>query len=141
MPTLKLFADISQLPTIRDFVARAGSDIGLDEWGVYSLKLAVDEACTNIVQHAYGGQGGEIEVTVEAEEEGVRITLLDWGEAFDPGSIPTPDITASLEQRPLGGLGLFLMRQLMDEVHFEFDADRGNRLTMKKNFQGRGGNP
>ena len=113
----------------------------MDEWGVYSLKLAVDEACTNIVQHAYGGRGGEIEVTVEAVEEGVWVTLLDWGEPFDPASIPTPDVTASLDQRPLGGLGLFLMRQLMDEVHFEFDADRGNRLTMAKNFQGRGGNP
>lgn len=140
MPTLKLFADISQLPAIRDFVAQAGSEFGLDEWGVYNLKLAVDEACTNIVQHAYGGRGGEITVTVEAEEDGVRVTLHDWGEAFDPNAIPTPDVTASLDQRPLGGLGLFLMRQLMDDVHFEFDTERGNTVTMMKSFPGRGGN-
>jgi anti-sigma regulatory factor (Ser/Thr protein kinase) len=103
------------------------------------LQLAVDEACANVVQHGYGGQGGEIEITVERDGDGVRVTLRDWGTSFDPQAVPAPDVTASLEQRRLGGLGLFLIHQVMDDVSFAFDAEGGNVLTMVKRLQGRGG--
>lgn len=139
MATLSLFADVSELATIREFVAQAGRDLGLDERRIYDLQLAVDEACANVVQHGYGGQGGEIEITVERDEEEVRVTLRDWGTSFDPQAVPAPDVTASLEQRRLGGLGLFLINQVMDDVSFEFDAESGNVLTMVKRLQGRGG--
>jgi anti-sigma regulatory factor (Ser/Thr protein kinase) len=139
MATLSLFADVSELATIREFVAQAGRDLGLDERRIYDLQLAVDEACANVVQHGYGGQGGEIEITFERDEEEVRVTLRDWGTSFDPQAVPAPDVTASLEQRRLGGLGLFLINQVMDDVSFEFDAESGNVLTMVKRLQGRGG--
>lgn len=138
MATLSLFADVSELATIREFVAQAGRDLGLDERRIYDLQLAVDEACANVVQHGYGGQGGEIEITVERDEEEVRVTLRDWGTSFDPQAVPAPDVTASLEQRRLGGLGLFLINQVMDDVSFEFDAESGNVLTMVKRLQGEG---
>jgi serine/threonine-protein kinase RsbW len=139
MATLSLFADLAELATIREFVAQVGYDLGLDERRIYDLQLAVDEACANVVQHGYGGQGGEIEITVERDEEEVRVTLRDWGTSFDPQAVPAPDVTASLEQRRLGGLGLFLIHQVMDDVSFEFDAEGGNVLTMVKRLQGRGG--
>ena len=139
MATLSLFADLAELATIREFVAQVGYDLGLDERRIYDLQLAVDEACANVVQHGYGGQGGEIEIAVERDEEEVRVTLRDWGTSFDPQAVPAPDVTASLEQRRLGGLGLFLIHQVMDDVSFEFDAEGGNVLTMVKRLQGRGG--
>jgi anti-sigma regulatory factor (Ser/Thr protein kinase) len=132
MATLRLFADLAQLATIRGFVARAGSDLGLEDQAIYDLQLAVDEACSNVVKHGYAGQGGEIEITMEREEDKVRVMLRDWGKSFDPQAVPKPDVTASLEQRRLGGLGLFLIDQVMDDVQFEFDPDEGNLLTMVK---------
>jgi serine/threonine-protein kinase RsbW len=67
-----------------------------------------------------------------AIECGVRVVIRDWGTRFDPLAVPTPDVSAPLEERPLGGLGLYLMRQTMDEVGFRFDEDDGNILTMVK---------
>jgi serine/threonine-protein kinase RsbW len=138
MATLRLFADLAQLATIRGFLARAGHDLKLDDREIYDLQLAVDEACSNVVKHGYGGQGGEIEITIEREEDRARVTIRDWGRAFAPQEVPIPDVTASLDQRQLGGLGLFLIHQVMDDVHFEFDPDAGNLLTMVKQLQGRG---
>jgi len=136
MAKLSLWAGLPHLATIRDFVIQTGYELGLDSSTAYDLLLAVDEACTNVVQHAYGGEGGRIELEIEATGEGVRVTLCDWGQPFDPHSIPDPDVTAPLEQRPLGGLGLFLMRQTMDKVRFDFDPEKGNRLTMLKRTKG-----
>jgi serine/threonine-protein kinase RsbW len=136
MARLSLYADYSQLAMIRDFVVHTGHELGLDNAAVYDVQLAVDEACANVVRHAYGGEGGPIELEIEATGEGVRVTVCDWGQPFDPTSIPEPDVTAPLEERPLGGLGLFLMRQTMDEVQFDF-PEKGNRLTMLKRIQRR----
>ena len=132
MATLSICADLTQLATVREFVAQNARDLGMDEQGVYELQLAVDEACTNIIRHGYDGQDGEIEILIELSEGGLRLTMRDWGPAFDPQAVPTPDVTASLEERCLGGLGLFLMRQVTDNLWFEFDAEEGNTLTMVK---------
>jgi len=138
MATLNLFADLSQLATIREFVARLGRDFGLDDRGIYDLQLAVDEACANIVLHGYRGKGGEIEITVEPAEKGVQMRVRDWGAAFDPQAVPTPDVAAPLEERRLGGLGLFIIHQVMDDVSFQFNAEKGNTLTMVKHFKEEG---
>jgi anti-sigma regulatory factor (Ser/Thr protein kinase) len=132
MATLKLFADDCQLALIRDFVAQVGEGLGLDEQVIYELQLAVDEACSNVIEHGYGGRGGEIEVTIEPTEDGIQVMMRDWGNPFDPDAVPIPDVTAPLENRKLGGLGLFLMRKMMDDVRFEFDRQQGNTLTMMK---------
>ena len=139
MATLSLFADLAQLATIREFLDQVGHGLGLDDREIYDLQLAVDEACSNVVKHGYAGQGGEIEITMEREENRVRVTVRDWGKSFDPQAVPAPDVTASLAQRRLGGLGLFLIHQVMDDVHFEFDPEEGNVLTMVKQLQARGG--
>ena len=88
-----------------------------------------------------GEQGGEIEVTIEAIEGGVEATVRDWGRAFDPQAIPLPDVTAPLEGRRLGGLGLYLVRKVMDHVYFAFDEKNGNVVTMIKRIQPKEGNP
>jgi len=132
MPTLRLSADLSHLCAIREFVSRTSRDLGVSERVIQDLLLAVDEICSNVIVHGYDGHGGDIEVTVDRSEAEVRAIVRDWGKAFDPESICVPDIDAPLQQRPCGGLGLFIVRQLMDEVRFEFEGEKGNSVTMVK---------
>jgi serine/threonine-protein kinase RsbW len=121
------------LAAIGEFVSRAAEAAGLDARAVYSVQMAVDEACSNIIEHAYGGEGrGNIECTCHVDEDGLTVVLRDKGRFFDPTSVPAPDLHANLEDRTGGGLGLYFMRQLMDEVHFEFTPGSGNLLTMVK---------
>jgi len=134
--TLTFPGRFDSLAAISEFVARAAEAAGLDARAVYQVELAVDEACSNIVEHAYGGEGhGDIEVTCRINSDGLTVTLRDYGRPFDPTGVALPDLHASLEDRDLGGLGLYFMRQLMDEVHFEFTPDSGNLLTMVKRKQ------
>jgi anti-sigma regulatory factor (Ser/Thr protein kinase) len=137
MASLSLWADVSQLSAVRDFVAKIGGGLDLDERAINDLELAVDEACTNVVQHAYGGKEDKLEVTIEASEEAIQVIIRDWGQAFDPLAVPIPDITVPLDRRPLGGLGLFLMRRVMDQIEFRFDRTNGNTLTMIKRLDRR----
>jgi serine/threonine-protein kinase RsbW len=124
------------LAAISEFVSGAAEAARLDERAVYAVQLAVDEACSNIIQHAYGGERrGDIEVTWRIDNDGLTVILRDFGTPFDPDGVPTPDIHASLKDRDLGGLGLYFIGQLMDEVHFEFTSDSGNVLTMVKRKQ------
>jgi len=139
MTSMLLCAELAQLGTIREFVAGACCDLDVDEDIIPDLQLAVDEICSNVIRHGYGGQGGRLEITVQAVAEGIQVVVRDWGAAFDPDAVSTPDLDAPLEQRSLGGLGLFLVRQLMDEVHFQFDGERGNSVTMVKRLRCEGG--
>jgi len=122
----------SSLAAIGECVARAAETAGLDARAVYAVRMAVDEACTNIIEYAYGGEGrGDIECTCHIDDEGLTIVLHDQGRPFDPESVPEPDRDATIQECKIGGLGLYFMRQLMDKVHFEF-TDSGNTLTMVK---------
>ena len=121
------------LSKISRFVTSAARTAGLNSAAVYAVEMAVDEACTNIIEHAYGGESrGDIECTCQVEGGELTVTLRDYGRPFDLSSVPEPDISACLEERREGGLGLFLIRKLMDEVHFRFTPDSGNILTLVK---------
>jgi serine/threonine-protein kinase RsbW len=123
----------NSLAKISEFVTRAAGAVGLSEDAVYAVEMAVDEACTNIIAHAYGGEGrGDIECTCQINGDKLTVTLRDRGGPFDPSRVPEPDVDAALQDRREGGLGLYLIRRLMDEVHFEFTPDSGNILTMVK---------
>lgn len=101
---------------------------------VYHVQMAVDEACSNIVEHAYGpGWQGAIELTCCIQDQGdLIVSIHDNGRPFDPSTVPDPPIGADLENLPEGGLGLYFMRRLMDQVTFQFDEQNGNVLTMVK---------
>ena len=121
------------LADIAEFVTCAAEQVGLDARAVYAVQMAVDEACSNIIEHAYGGENrGAIDCTCRLSDDGLTVTLRDYGRTFNPKKVPDPDLHASLQDRTGGGLGLFFMRQLMDEVHFEFTPGSGNLLTMVK---------
>jgi len=131
--TLTFPGRFESLAAIGEFVTRAAEAAGLDARDVYAVQLAVDEACSNVIEHAYGDEGcGDIECTCRICEDGLTVMLRDHGRPFDPTSVPEPDLHASLAHHPGRGLGLYFMRKLMDEVRFEFTPDAGNVLTMVK---------
>ena len=122
----------SELSRIGRFVEEACDGANVDPAARFDLQMAVDEACCNVFEHAYDGSAGEIDLRFETRGRDVVITLHDHGRAFNPEVIPPPDTTSPLEERPVGGLGLHLMRKLMDKVFFAFSPERGNTLVMEK---------
>lgn len=121
------------LAKISAVVSKAAKKAKLDENAVYAVQLAVDEACANIIDHAYQGQDiGEIHITCEITEEGLRVILRDWGIPFDPDSVPKPNFSVPINDLPRRGAGLLLIRESMDEVHYDFTDKRGNTLTLFK---------
>lgn len=132
MPKQTFAGYYSNLEQICNFVVAAAQDAGLDDSAVYGVQLAVDEACTNIIEHGYGGEGkGEIECTCEVLSNGLKVVLKDHAEPFDPLDVPDPRRNLPLEEIRPRGLGLFLMRKMMDDVDFRF-SPKGNTLTMVK---------
>lgn len=132
MPTKSFNGVYANLPEIADFVKDAAGEIGFNATDLFALETAVDEAVSNIIEHAYEGEGkGDIRCTVEPLEDALRIILEDQGKAFDPSCIPIPDINADLDDRLDHGLGVYMMCQLLDDVHFDFFGQT-NRLTMLK---------
>src|SRR5258706_3189076 len=135
MPTQIFIARFESLDAIREFVVDAAHQAGLDEKEVYNVQLAADEAASNIIEHAYEGvSDGQIEISTDIEDASLRIVMREQGKPFDPEEIAAPDVSAKLEDRLVGGLGLFFMRKLMDEVHFQYSPESGNVLTMLKHL-------
>ncbi len=95
--------------------------------------MAVDEACSNIIEHAYGGEGkGNIECTCQHEASGLVIVLHDQGRPFKPEEVEPPNLSARLEERESHGLGLFFIREWMDQVEYLANRSGGNTLTLVK---------
>jgi anti-sigma regulatory factor (Ser/Thr protein kinase) len=121
------------LATIADFIAETGHDAGYDQDMIFHVQMAVDEACSNVIEHAYQGQNkGDITLSCDCQNQEWAIAIFDTGRSFDPNSVPEPNLDASLDDIKTGGLGLYFMRQLMDEVEFTFDEKTGNKLRMVK---------
>jgi len=122
--SIVLSAQFENLEWVREFVGQAASDCGLKPSEIYAVQLAVDEAFSNIIEHAYGGECLEnVQCSCEISDDALEIRLRDCGQSFKPGKVPSPDLTADLHNRKIGGLGLYFMRQLMDDVDFIFTTD------------------
>jgi serine/threonine-protein kinase RsbW len=133
MESLTIPATLESLAQISAFVNEASQRAGLDVHTAWQVELAVDEAATNIIQHGYDpDRPGIIELTWRIEDGRLVITLRDYGRRFNPDDVPPPDVSSPLEERQPGGLGLYLMNRLMDQVRFDFDDTNGNLLTMVK---------
>jgi serine/threonine-protein kinase RsbW len=126
-------ANFQYLDEIRDFVAEIARKGGFDGKEIYSIQLAADEAASNIIEHAYEGiPNGEIEISCGMNGRTLKITMLDHGKSFDPSTVKPPNLKADLSKRKIGGLGIYLMRKLMDDVRYESIPGQGNRLTLLK---------
>lgn len=133
MATATFPGRFESLAGIRKFVFRAASDAGFDEKEIYAVELAVDEACANIIEHAYGGEDkGDIECTCNDLNEGLEIIIKDEGKPFDPDSVRDPDFSVNLDDIKPRGAGLYLIRNMMDDVEFVFTKKGGNVLRMVK---------
>jgi serine/threonine-protein kinase RsbW len=132
--TKKIFpGNFKSLEAISNYIVQHAQDAGFSASDTYAIQTAVDEACSNIIDHAYGGEDvGTILIKIKKIENGIKIILRDQGKAFDPDEVPKPEINSPLETRKERGLGIYFMRKLMDHVHFEFSQSKGNKLTLIK---------
>ena len=104
---------------------------------MFAIQLSVDEACTNIIKHAYSNKSeGVIMIRCMLSSPGNKfiVNIMDWGKAFDPTIVPKPDTDSSLIERKVGGLGIFFMRKFMDEIKYVRGKDM-NLLIMAKYLQ------
>lgn len=139
--TLTILGQYSQIRQLCEFVAAGAREAGLSEDAVFHVELCCDEAATNIIEHAYGGEDvGDIVVEYAITTEAFTISLYDNGRSFEPSAVPEPDLPGenataddtAVDNLKVGGLGIHFMRNLMDEVHYSFDNDRGNTLVLVK---------
>lgn len=124
------------LAMIRDFVGSIGERAGMNPGDVGKLKVAVDEACANVIEHAYGSDDTR-EVTVKAtlDSEQVQIEIVDTGRGFDPSTIEQINLEQLAASRKSGGLGMRLIRSVMDEVQYQIGPGQKNELRMVKRLK------
>lgn len=133
--TLSVPGRYDRLEQICDFVAQAAQEAGLDETAINRCQLAVDEACTNIIEHGYEGEDkGQIDITCETAPGELVIKIHDHARPFNPGLVPQPKLEAAVEDLSIGGLGIYFMRQVMDAVEFLYE-NNGNTLVLVKRVE------
>lgn len=121
------------LEGISSFIKENAKSAGFDGFTMYTIETAVDEACSNIIEHAYGQENlGTIEISIEENTSNITIFIKDFGKPFNPKSIPNPNLSKNLFERKGSGLGIYMMKQWMDEVQFEF-VNNANILKLVKN--------
>jgi len=131
---LILHNDIQQIPQLAEFVETVGGLARLSSSVTMSLNLALEEAVTNVILYAYPeGADGLVDIEAIIRKDEVQFIITDSGKPFDPTAAPEADITLDVEDRPIGGLGIFLVRNIMDSVRYE-RLDGKNILTMSKNL-------
>ncbi len=132
---LSVKSDVERLSEIADFIEDSARSCGVGNKEIYDVQMAVDEACTNIIQHAYHGRSDEtIDLTCQCNGKEFVVVIRDFGDRFDPNKVPKPKTRDPLARRSIGGLGMFFMRKLMDRVDFSFSSG-GNELTMVKKIK------
>jgi serine/threonine-protein kinase RsbW len=133
---LQVPSSTGNLAMIRDFVASVAAQAGLGDEDVAHLELAVDEACTNVIEHAHKGDlAREVVVRAIFDEATLRIEVVDSGSGFDPDAVPPADLERLVHERRGGGLGLKVMRTLVDEVSYEIVPGDRNRLRLVKRLR------
>lgn len=125
--------EVDELTKLPEFIETVCEEAGVDMALIASLNLAIEEAATNVVLYAYEGGEGPIDIEAVYEPSLLKFIITDKGVAFDPTQKEDADITLSAEERPIGGLGIFLVRQIMDTVHYE-RVDGKNILTLTKHL-------
>jgi len=134
--SLAVDSRLERLGEISEFIENATRVFGLNDDQTYDVQMAVDEACTNVIEHAYRGRkDGTIDITCEKRGNNLVVVIRDFGERFDPKQITRPRTQDPLSRRNVGGLGIFFMQKMMDKVEFKFSPSEGNRLTMVKKIK------
>jgi len=132
---LRVPAHIDYLADLRNFVTQVGRKHRIPDKIIKAFKLAIDEAATNIIRHAYRGMEGEAFITMRAivRRQSITVSLIDQGKYFDPQQIKEPDLQRYVQIGKRGGLGIFIMRRLMDDIDYR-KTEEGNELRLTKNL-------
>mgnify|MGYP002678236108 FL=1 len=135
MKELTVEAIVEQIETVTEFVNAELEKLDCPMKARIQLDIAIDEIVSNIAYYAYGEKTGTVTVRIEAlqKENGVQLMFLDSGVPYDPLTRQDPDISAEIEERKEGGLGIFLVRKTMDDMKYEY-KDGQNCLTIRKSF-------
>lgn len=135
MKELTVEAIVEQIETVTEFVNAELEKLDCPMKARIQLDIAIDEIVSNIAYYAYGEKTGSVTVRIEAlqKENGVQLMFLDSGVPYDPLTRQDPDISAEIEERKEGGLGIFLVRKTMDDMKYEY-KDGQNCLTIRKSF-------
>lgn len=128
---LKVPADINYLGEMRDFVMRIGRKYGISEQVLNAFKLAIDEAGTNIIRHAYRDWDGFITMRIFIRDKDVTISMIDQGHSFDPRQVKDPDLKRYVDIGKKGGLGIFIIRRVIDQIDYRKTVE-GNELRLTK---------
>jgi sigma-B regulation protein RsbU (phosphoserine phosphatase) len=129
---LTIVNKVSEISKLNAFVKSATAALNMEEGLAHQIKLAVEEAVTNVIDYAYpNGTEGNIDITIEADESRIRFILSDSGAEFDPTGVSKADTTLTVDERPIGGLGVFLVRNLMDSINYERSEGK-NVLRIEK---------
>ena len=124
--------DISEISRLYEFIEKLGNDFSLSPDIVFNLNLVLEEAVVNIINYAYPKEEHEsIYLSARMHEGSIVLVLTDTGKEFDPTAAPEADVTLSADDRQIGGLGIFLIRQIMNEVKYE-RIEGKNVLTLEK---------
>jgi serine/threonine-protein kinase RsbW len=130
-------AGSSALRSILELVDTSAASDGGDPSDWFDVKLAVEEVCTNLIEHAFGSEGGTVELTIAADAARIVASVRDTAPPFPPDAAPLPDLDAPLEQRAIGGLGWHLVRQLVDSIEYKSNEHEGNQLTLVRQRRSR----
>lgn len=122
-----------ELHRIRQVVEEEAVRFGFDRETAFRIALAVDEACTNIIKHSYSGNPGQtFEIEIATRGDNFLVVLTDHGKSFDPGSLPELDMKRYFEQCLRGGLGVHIIRLVMDDVVYNVTTNHANQLCLVK---------
>jgi serine/threonine-protein kinase RsbW len=133
---LQVPSSTENLALIREFVTTVGKQARMSDDDVSKLELAVDEACANVIEHAYGHDiTKEVDVRAVFDEDEVRISVIDSGRGFDPAKVDEETVEQLVAKRKSGGLGFRLIKTLMDDVSYEIVPGQKNELHMTKKIR------
>jgi anti-sigma regulatory factor (Ser/Thr protein kinase) len=125
-------ASLSNLGEVMAFVDRSCEQLGIGGPAAFAVRLAVEEVCTNIMSYGYRDGSGPLRLEMDVEPQRLVVRIGDRGAPFSPDDAPAPDLTSDLEERRIGGLGIHLVKQMMDEVDYRSDPAAGNTLRLVK---------
>lgn len=134
--TLQVPSSTENLALIREFVTTVGQQAGLTEAEIGKIELAVDEACANVIEHAYGHDASkEVIIRANIDDDSITFEIVDTGKGFDPNKIAQEELEKLIQDRKDGGLGMRLIKKLMDEVQYEIVPGQKNELRMIKRIR------
>lgn len=130
---LSVNASLDNLQKVRKYIDQAGARLGVSESALGDLRLVVDEAVTNVVLHGYGNDPSKmIELHMEGDGDAVIVRIRDRAKPFDPSNVSAPQLDTALKDRPFGGMGIFLIREMTDEAEFFPLPGGGNEIRLVK---------